>query len=56
MNDLPTGAPIEACGNMTDIVPNHLPHNASDNDDIPYSVSTRDFEYYIPGGYYDCKF
>ena len=58
VNSYPTGAPVEACGgDVTDIVPNHVPHNASDNDDIPYSVSTHDFEYftYRPGGYYDCK-
>lgn len=57
MSSYPTGPPVDACGDVTDVVPNHLPHTASDNDDIPFSVSTRDFEYftYRPGGYYDCK-
>ena len=55
-----TGAPLEACGEVTDIVPNHLPFNASDNEDIPYSLDLYNFEYtngtYIPGYYYYCKY
>ena len=57
----PTGAPLEACGEVTDIVPNHQPFNASSNEDIPYSLDLYDFEYYtngtyIPGYYYYCKY
>ena len=38
INGFPNGAPIEACGSVTDIVPNHASNNASDNNNIPYSV------------------
>jgi len=59
VNGLPTGAPIEACGDVTDIVPNHEPFNESSDDDIPYYVDTHIFSYfnetYIPGYYYYCK-
>ena len=62
MNGLPTGAPIEACGDVTDIVPNHEPFNESSDDDIPYYVDLYYFWYYnnetytyIPGYYYSCK-
>ena len=59
VNGFPTGAPAEACGDVTDIMPNHRPYVASNNDDIPYYVHSYDFEYnndaYTPGGYYYCK-
>ena len=57
VNSLPNGAPIDACGGVTDIAPNHRPHDASNNDNVPYYVHLYDFEYnsYIPGKQYNCK-
>ena len=57
VNSLPNGAPIEACGGVTDIAPNHRPHDASSNDKVPYYVHLYDFEHnsYIPGKQYNCK-
>ena len=57
VNSFPTGAPIEACGEVTDIVPNHNSSTASDNDSIPYFVSLSDSNgTYIPELQYQCKF
>ena len=44
MNSCSTGAPTAACREVTDIVPNHEPYTASDNDSVPYIVSLDDFE------------
>lgn len=62
VNGFPNGAPTEACGNVTDIVPNHNFSNTSNND-IPYLVDLSEFEdyngtyngAYIPGMGYYCK-
>ena len=55
VNSYPTGAPINACG---DIMPNHSSNAASDNNNIPYLVNLDDFEdsngTYIPGMSYEC--
>lgn len=59
VNGLPNGAPEAACGDVTDIVPDHGPYAASNNDDIPYRVDLSLFDYYngtyTPGWYYRCK-
>ena len=58
-NGFPSGAPIEACG---DVVPDHVPHNASDNEDLLYSVLLYSFgtymlsNTYVPGEVYTGKF
>ena len=55
----PSGAPIEACG---DVVPDHVPHNASDSEDLLYTVLLHSFETYmlrntyLPGEPYSGKF
>ena len=57
MNSRSTGAPSAACGEVTDIVPNHESYTASDNDSVPYIVSLDDFEdSYMPELEYQCKY
>lgn len=57
INGRRNGAPLEACGDVTDITPNHVPFGASDNDDIPYSayINLYDNVTYMPEMYYYCK-
>ena len=52
----PEGAPLEACGETTDIVPNHGSNTPSDTP-LPYSVDLSDFTdgEYIPGDTYLSK-
>ena len=52
----PEGAPPEACGVTTDIVPNHVPNTPSDTP-LPYSVDLSDFTdgEYTPGNTYLSK-
>jgi len=56
VNGLPTGAPLDACGSVTDIVPNHG-SNTELTADCPYAVDTYDFHssyyYHIYFYYYD---
>ena len=56
MQGRPEGAPPEACGITTDIVPNHVPNTPSDTP-LPYSVDLSDFTggEYIPGDTYLSK-
>jgi len=42
VNGLPTGAPLDACGSVTDVVPNHG-SNTELNTDCPYVVGTYEF-------------
>ena len=62
VNGFPDGAPPDACGDMTDIVPNHNSSSPSNND-IPYLVDLSEFDHYnrtyngayTPGIDYYCK-
>ena len=53
---MPEGAPPEACGTTTDIVPSHAGISPSDTP-LPYSVDISDFtgDQYIPGDTYTSK-
>ena len=55
MNSYSDGAPMEACGDVTDIVPNH--NSSALSDGVPFSVTLTDFEedVYIPETMYYCK-
>ena len=56
VNSYPNGAPVEACRNVTDIMPNHSSTIPSSNT-IPFSVNLTDFvdNVYIPEMIYYCK-
>ena len=55
MNSRRNGAPVEACGNVTDIAPDHGPNNSS-SDDVPYYVEFQFYnETYIPDYSHTCK-
>ena len=57
VNSLPNGAPAEACGEVTDIAPNHGSYNTSDNDSVPYFVNLENFNgTYMPEQQYQCTF
>lgn len=52
-----TGAPAEACGEITDIVPNDELYTPSDNDNVPYFINLENFNgTYIPELQYQCMF
>ena len=57
VNGRSNGAPVEACGNVTDIMPNHNSTIPSSNA-IPFSVNLTNFvdNVYIPEMIYYCKY